>query len=81
MVILGVDLGARNIGMSEFLPLPSGVPRCYAVHMTTTQTQEARGWCEDCFSDYPDDATDDEVWACVARQYDGGIAAFLADVQ
>jgi hypothetical protein len=42
---------------------------------------EARAWCEDVVHD-PDaveDGTDDDVVRFVARHYDGGIAAFLAD--
>jgi hypothetical protein len=47
--------------------------------MTSEQIGDARAWCADCFSDTPDDVTDDEVVDCVRRQYDGGLAGFIAD--
>lgn len=47
--------------------------------MTDDLIAEARAWCEDAFSDMPADATDAEVRACVAAQYEGGWAAFVAD--
>lgn len=41
---------------------------------------EAADWLEDCFEDLPADLTPAEITAGVARHYDGGLAAFLADV-
>jgi hypothetical protein len=42
---------------------------------------EARSWCEDVVADPDtvDEATDDDVLGFVARHYEGGVAAFLAD--
>lgn len=42
---------------------------------------DARAWCEDVVADPDavDDGTDDDVLRFVARHYEGGVAAFLAD--
>lgn len=47
--------------------------------MTKEQILEAFGWLVDCFDDVPADITDSEVIHGVARHYDGGVTAFLAD--
>jgi hypothetical protein len=47
--------------------------------MDRQQIRSARGWCAECFDDYPADATDAEVERCIARQYVGGVAQFIAD--
>lgn len=46
---------------------------------TTTDTdhmEEARGWVSDCFTDAPDDLTDDEVIDAIDRHFAGGWKAF-----
>ena len=42
-------------------------------------TMAALEWLEDCFEDMPEDLTTNEVWAAIARHYQGGIAQFKAD--
>lgn len=49
--------------------------------MNKAVVSEMRSWCEDCFEDMPIDASDDEVLACVKRQYDGGMAGFMEDIK
>jgi hypothetical protein len=50
-------------------------------HLTPQDVADARAWCADVVadSDTVDEATDDEVLTYVARRYEGGIAAFIAD--
>lgn len=55
--------------------------RAEAHGLTADDLAEARAWCEDVVDD-PDaveDGTDDDVVRFIARNYCGGVAAFLAD--
>lgn len=56
------------------------------MRLTPEELQEARGWIADCaWADLDpediDDLTDEQVLRGIARNYDGGIAGFKADVR
>lgn len=40
---------------------------------------DAREWCADVFEDMPRNASNADIARCIARTYEGGIAAFVHD--
>lgn len=68
--------------MPQTLPSSPACSLCgSAFHLAPycSVVEEMRSWCADTFSDMPEDADDAEIVACVRAQYDGGLAAFVAD--
>ena len=47
---------------------------------TNAQIQEMQDWLLDCFEDTPSGLSVEEITNAIARHYDGGLPAFLADI-
>jgi hypothetical protein len=52
------------------------------ITLTAAELDEARGWLLDCGADEDDveNATDSAITREIARQYEGGTAAFVRDI-